>query len=76
MSTLTLRRGEADTALEAGGARLNAFFRRLTAGREARARRTVATYLASCTDERLRDLGLSERDIAAIRAGTFRGVCA
>lgn len=76
MSTLTLRHGEADPAFEAGGTRLSAFVRRLIAGREARARCSVATYLASCTDERLRDLGLSENDIAAVRAGTFRRVCA
>jgi uncharacterized protein YjiS (DUF1127 family) len=77
MSSLTMRHGGAGAALETvetAGGQLSAFVRRLIAAREVAAKRRVAVYLGACTDERLYDLGLSNEDIRAIRAGTFNGV--
>lgn len=72
MSALTLRPGDG-AALHSSRNPLASFMRRLIAAREVQARRRIAEYLAWCSDERLKDLGLSDREIAAIRTGTFPG---
>ncbi len=74
MSALTLRPGDAQVALESNPGPFLGLIGRVIAAREAAARRRTLSYLASCSDERLRALGLSEHDIADIRAGLFRGV--
>lgn len=74
MSALTLRPGDAQVALESNPRLFSGLIGRLIAAREAAARRRTLAYLASSSDERLRGLGLSEHDIADIRAGLFRGV--
>lgn len=74
MSSLTMRHAGAHAALEAASGRLSAFLWRLIEARESQARRRTAAYLASCTDERLRGLGLGNEAIRAIRAGAFNGV--
>lgn len=45
----------------------NAFIARLIKAREAKAERVTLAYLASQTDERLAELGLSAARISAIR---------
>jgi hypothetical protein len=72
MSTATLRRGEA--AAEFSARPIADFFKRLIAAREAQGKRHVANYLASCSNERLMQLGLSAEDIRDVRTGTFQGV--
>jgi hypothetical protein len=74
MSALTLRPGDAEVALESNPRPFWGLIGRVVAAREAAARRRTFAYLASCPDERLRALGLSEHDIADVRAGLFRGV--
>ncbi len=73
MSTMTLRPGEA-ADLHVANTEGQGFFDRLVKAREREARRRAAAYLAWFSDERLRGLGLSPRDIAAIRTGTFEGL--
>lgn len=74
MSTATLRRGETDAAAEFSARPIADFFRRLIAAREVKAKHDVANYLASCSNERLMQLGLSAEDIRDVRTGTFQGV--
>jgi hypothetical protein len=73
MSTMTLRPGEA-ADLHVTDTKDDGFFARLVKARESEARRRSAAYLAWFSDERLRGLGLSPRDVAAIRDGTFEGL--
>jgi hypothetical protein len=74
MFTATLRRGEADAAAEFSARPIADFFKGLIAARGVRAKRYVANYLASCSNERLMQLGLSAEDIRDVRTGTFQGV--
>lgn len=74
MSTATMRRGEADAATEFSARPIVDFFKRVFEAREAKAKHDVAAYLATSSNERLMQLGLSAEDIRAIRTGTFQGV--
>ena len=74
MTTATMRRGEAAAAAEFSARPIASFFKRVMAAREAKAKRRVADYLATCSNERLMQLGLSAEDIRAVRTGTFQGV--
>jgi hypothetical protein len=74
MSTATMRRGEADAATEFSARPIADLVKRVIEAREAKAKRQVAAYLASCSNERLMQLGLSAEDIRAVRTGTFQGV--
>ena len=74
MSTATLRRGETDAAAEFSARPIADFFKRIIAARQAKANHDVAKYLASCSNERLMQLGLSAGDIRDVRTGTFHGV--
>ncbi len=74
MSTATMRRGVADAATEFSASPIADFFKSVMAAREAKANHQVAAYLATCSNERLMQLGLSAEDVRAIRTGTFQGV--
>jgi hypothetical protein len=74
MTTATMRRGEAAAAAEFSARPIADFLYRAMAVREAKAKHQVATYLATCSNERLMQLGLSAEDVRAIRTGTFQGV--
>jgi hypothetical protein len=74
MSTATLRRGETDAAAEFSARPIADFLKRVIAAREVKAKHDVANYLASCSNERLMQLGLSAEDIRDVRTGTFQGV--
>jgi hypothetical protein len=74
MTTATMRRGEADAATEFSARPIANFFKSVVAAREAQAKHQVAIYLATCSNERLMQLGLSAEDVRAVRTGTFQGV--
>lgn len=74
MTTATMRRGEADAATEFSARPIADFLKSVMAAREAKAKHQVAAYLATCSNERLVQLGLSAEDIRAVRTGTFQGV--
>lgn len=74
MSTATMRRGEADAASEFSTRPIADLFKRVIEAREVKAKRHVAAYLASRSNERLTQLGLSAEDIRDVRTGTFQGV--
>lgn len=74
MTTATMRRGEADAATEFSARPIADLLKRVMAAREAKAKYQVAAYLATCSNERLVQLGLSTEDIRAVRTGTFQGV--
>ncbi len=70
MSTLTLA-APLDTAGHDGSA-LSEALSTLVRYRESAAGRSVARHLGSQTDARLKKLGFSEGDIAALRAGRMQ----
>jgi hypothetical protein len=71
MSTLAL--WPADTASAAITTKPKpSLFARLIAAHERKATRHVRSYLGAQSDERLKDLGYSGKDIAALRAGELR----
>ena len=74
MFTATMRRGEADAAIEFSANPISAFVGRVIEARSAKAKHHVSEYLAACSNERLMQLGLSAEDIRAVRTGTFQGV--
>jgi hypothetical protein len=76
MSTLALWRADAAAA---PGVQPNAqpglfqrFFQRLLRAREADATRRIYWFLATQSDERLKDLGYTAEDIQCMRRGQFR----
>jgi uncharacterized protein YjiS (DUF1127 family) len=71
MSTLALWSADAaSTAIETRPK--PSLFQRLIKAREREATRRVHTFLLTLSDERLRDLGYTREDIAALRDGQVR----
>lgn len=72
MSTLTMPVGNIAPSAAASPPASPGLLARLVHQREMRARREVASYLMSQSDERLADFGFSADDIHALRAGNLR----
>jgi hypothetical protein len=71
MSTLSLTRGQAATAIPASTSWWwSRLFRRAIEARERQAQRIITYHLATLTDERLEELGLTAAEIAALRCQT------
>lgn len=71
MSTFILAAPPLDASRHDGSS-LSEAFATLVQYREAAAERSVARHLGSQTDARLKKLGFSEGDIAALRAGRMQ----
>ena len=71
MSTLALWSTDSVSAAIATEPRPS-LFERLIKARERQATRQVYSYLNLQSDERLKDLGYTSKDIAALRAGEVR----
>jgi hypothetical protein len=71
MSTLALWSADAAASVTEGKPR-SSLFARLIKSREREATRRVHSFLIAQPDERLKDLGYSSEDIAALRAGEVR----
>jgi uncharacterized protein YjiS (DUF1127 family) len=70
MSTLSLTRGEAAAVPAKTSWWWSRLFRRVVEARERQAQRIIAYHLATLTDERLEELGLTAAEIAALRCRT------